>query len=212
MTPNDPGDGDTGANNLQNFPVLTVVSSSSGSTTIAGTLNSTASTSFDLQFFANPSCDLFGNGEGAMFIGSATVMTNGSGNASFTVTLPTPLPFGHVMTATATDPSGNTSEFSECVTVLPRLQDDRSANCLTLNEGAGTYTFKTSSGTFTGPVVITQTGTILNFQSGPGDPNLLQGGVDLLRRVGNARLNVPRGGPAVFTVSDRNIDNNGPCP
>jgi hypothetical protein len=92
------------------------------------------------------------------------------------------------------------------------LQDDRSANCLTLNEGAGTYTFKTSSGTFTGPVVITQTGTILNFQSGPGDPNLLQGGVDLLRRVGNARLNVPRGGPAVFTVSDRNIDNNGPCP
>ena len=36
-----------------------------------------------------------------------------SGIAPFSVTLPDRIPFGHVVTATATDPEGNTSEFSQ---------------------------------------------------------------------------------------------------
>ena len=50
VSPNDAGDVDSGANNLQNFPILTLATS--GSTTIEGTLNSTANTLFRLEFFS----------------------------------------------------------------------------------------------------------------------------------------------------------------
>ena len=51
VTPNDVGDGDTGPNNLQNFPVLTSATTGGGSIAVAGDLNSTASTDFRLEFF-----------------------------------------------------------------------------------------------------------------------------------------------------------------
>ena len=74
-TPNDPGDGDTGANNLQNYPVLTGVSISASKTmaAISGTLNNTANATFRVEFFANAGCDDSGNGEGRKFIGFARV-------------------------------------------------------------------------------------------------------------------------------------------
>ena len=113
ITANDVGDGDTGANNLQNYPVLT--SATSGSAIIEGNLNSTANNTFRLEFFSNTACDSSGNGEGERFLGSTNVTTDGSGNASFVVSLPVSVPVGQFATATATDPNGNTSEFSQCV-------------------------------------------------------------------------------------------------
>jgi hypothetical protein len=56
VTPNDAGDPDSGSNNLQNFPVLTLAASGS-STTITGTLNSTPSTTFRIEFFASDAAD-----------------------------------------------------------------------------------------------------------------------------------------------------------
>ena len=117
LTANDAGDGDTGANNLQNFPVFTSATSSSGSISIAGDLNSTATTNFSLQFYANATCDASGNGEGETFLGSTMVTTDGSGNTGFTVTLTATVAVGQFITATATDPTNNTSEFSQCMTV-----------------------------------------------------------------------------------------------
>jgi len=114
VTPNDGGDGDTGANNLQNFPVITSASSGGANTNIQGTLNSAQNTTFRVEFFSAAACDASGNGEGQTFIGSTNAMTDGSGNVNFNVTFPVSLSGGSVVTATATDPGGNTSEFSQC--------------------------------------------------------------------------------------------------
>ncbi len=116
VTPNDLGDADTGPNNLQNFPVLTSATLGGGQTTIAGNLNSAPSTTFRLEFFANTAADPSGNGEGQTFLGSQDVMTDGSGNVAFTAVLPLLPPSGQtVISATATDPANNTSEFSAMV-------------------------------------------------------------------------------------------------
>jgi Big-like domain-containing protein len=111
VTPNDLGDGDTGANQLQNFPVLSSASTSGGNTQIQGTLNSRPTTTYRVEFFSNSACDQSGNGEGERFLGFASVTTDGTGNASFSVTFSGAATF---VTSTATDPSNNTSEFSNC--------------------------------------------------------------------------------------------------
>lgn len=109
----DPGDSDLGPNNLQNFPVLTAATSAGGTTLISGDLNSFPSTTFTLEFFANTAADPSGFGEGEVPMGTTTVSTDGTtGNGSFAVALPTPLGGGPFITATATDPGNNTSEFS----------------------------------------------------------------------------------------------------
>ena len=117
VTPNDVGDGDTGPNNLQNFPVINSASAAGASTTVQGTLNSNPNTQFRLEFFSNQFPNASGFGEGQTFIGSTTVTTDGAGNASFNPSLPVTVPPGQVLSATATDPSGNTSEFSRAVQV-----------------------------------------------------------------------------------------------
>ena len=114
VTPNDPGDADIGANNLQNYPVLTSVSSGGGMTSIAGTLNSVASTTYRIEFFANDAIEPSGNGEGQVFLGFSNATANASGNASFNVNFPQ-IGAGQRITATATDPNGNTSEYSAAI-------------------------------------------------------------------------------------------------
>ena len=110
---NDDGDADTGANDLQNHPVITSAVAAPGSVTISGTLNSTPSTAFRLEFFASEFCDASGHGEGQQFIGTTDVTTDANGDASFGP-LALAAPDDAEITATATDPAGNTSEFSEC--------------------------------------------------------------------------------------------------
>lgn len=111
--PNDPGDGDMGYNNLQNHPVLTINDPGPPLTLVDVYLNSTPSTSFYFEFFSNTELDETGFGEGETYLGYASWVTDGSGNAEFTVFFDPPIPEGHSVTATATDPSGNTSEFSQ---------------------------------------------------------------------------------------------------
>jgi hypothetical protein len=118
VTQNDAGDADSGANNLQNFPVLTSATSDAAGTTILGTLNSTVSTAFTIDFYRSAAADPTGYGEGETYLGSATVNTNGSGNGSFNVTFDTPVTLGNVITAIArNDASGDCSEFSQTVSV-----------------------------------------------------------------------------------------------
>ena len=118
VTPNDDGDGDSGGNGLQNFPVITAATTGSG-TTIEGTLNSAPNTTYRVEFFNVGTCDSSGNGEGDAYIGATSVTTDGSGNGNFSGTASTTVPVGGLVTSTATSDSGATSEFSACKAAVP---------------------------------------------------------------------------------------------
>ena len=141
VTPNDAGDVDAGANSLQNFPVLTAAAGG-----VEGSLNSIPNTTFRVEFFGNTVCDASGNGEGATFLGASSITTDANGNA--TIPLFTAAA-GQFVTATATDSSNNTSEFSACV-----LTAESTVITLTATDADAA-----ELGGNTGTVVVTRTGT-----------------------------------------------------
>jgi hypothetical protein len=167
VTPNDVGDGDSGANNRQNFPIITSVTSDATQTTISGTLNSTANTILILDFYGNSVCDASGFGEGARRIGSTNVTTNGTGDTTFNVAFAPALAANQVVTATATDPSGNTSEFSQCSPSSPAIGSvGFVSTAVSVSESTGMATFGLSrtggsAGSITiGYAVTGQTATV----------------------------------------------------
>ena len=115
VTQNDAGDADGGANNLQNYPMITSVAPGASTTHIAGSLNSTVSTAFDIDLFSSPACQFRPQSylEAEAYLGSLQVTTDSSGNASFEIDVPLVLAAGQPVTATATDPAGNSSELSQ---------------------------------------------------------------------------------------------------
>src|SRR6185436_12721382 len=131
---NDSCDSDSGSNTLQNFPVLTSAISDDTTTTIQGTLNSTPSTQFRIDFYSNLSCDGSGNGEGQTYLGSTNVTTDGSCGANFNFSISNALVSGSMITAVATNPAGNTSEFSKCAKVLSTVQFGATSFTVTENE------------------------------------------------------------------------------
>ena len=95
----------------QNYPVLT----SASGTNVQGTLHTAPSTTYRIEFFSNAAADPSGFGQGQTFLGFANVTTDPSGNATINATLTTPVAAGQFVSATATDPNNNTSEFSKDV-------------------------------------------------------------------------------------------------
>jgi CSLREA domain-containing protein len=127
VTQNDLGDLDPGPNDLQNFPVLTSVTTSGAAIAIEGTLSSIANTRYRIELFANPACDQpSGFGEGTIFKGATEVVTRENGDARFDganrLILAAAVEAGGQVTATATriemtaeGPTlRDTSEFSAC--------------------------------------------------------------------------------------------------
>ena len=108
---NDPGDLDVGPNELQNYPVLLGTTSSQ---ILTVTLDSLANTLFFIHLYRNDSCDPTGFGEGQEFVIDLTAATDSSGRLSLQIDLAGLASPGDFITATATDPAGNTSEFSNC--------------------------------------------------------------------------------------------------
>jgi gliding motility-associated-like protein len=196
VTANDAGDGDTGPNNYQNFPVITNVVTSGGNTTITGTLNSTGGSNFTIEFFSNTVADGSGFGQGQTYIGNTSVTTNGSGNASFNVTFAGTFTF---VSATATDASNNTSEF--CKVPSPVLQVQTTDNIVIANNNA-TPTY--SDSTYIGAPLI-RTYWIKNIGSG---------GLTVSNSIGitgftvnNLPVTVGGGDSASFTVTLDAISN-----
>jgi hypothetical protein len=122
VSTNDHCDADTGSpNRTQNFPVLTAVTNTGEDLRVEGFLIGESNQTYRLEFFANRQCDPSGHGEGQKCLGY-TMVTNGLNcgvPVNFSVTLRISFGFDPVtpctfITATATDPDGNTSEFSQC--------------------------------------------------------------------------------------------------
>ena len=124
VTPNDTGDGDTGVNGQQNFPVISMATLDGGTVTIRFTLNSRPNARYLIQLFASPAADVSGFGEGKRYIGGIEATSDALGNISFSF-LKTGLTAGQVITATATsEPAAaastavfSTSEFSKAVPI-----------------------------------------------------------------------------------------------
>lgn len=227
VTPNDvfPGDPDTGANGLQNFPVLKKASS----TQVYGTINSAVPSNFDIDFYRVDSCDASGNGEGKFYLGSTQVTATQIGETAFNVTALS-VNTGQFITATATDPSGNTSEFSQCLTATPPPGNIAfSSTAFATSESTTTYSvsvlrnggtngtvtvvYTTSNGTATGGSDYTPITGTLTFSNGEAiktfDIQIANDHMDEPDETINLTLSNPTGGAfvvspatAVLTISD----------
>jgi titin len=120
-TANDVNDADEGANRLQNYPTLSSATLDVN-TEVRGMLSSVPNTEFAIAFFANASAEPSNYGEGEISLGSISVTTNAKGKATFIAVLP-PVRPGQWISATATDPTGNTSEFSKGILVRESTRD-----------------------------------------------------------------------------------------
>ncbi len=116
--PNDPGDADAGPNDGQNFPLISsvqILGPQGTGTRVTGVLRSLPSATYTLDFYGNTGCtprpqDFV---EGETYLGNSQATTDGTGSATFDVTLPVAIAPGDFVSATATDPGGSTSEFSQ---------------------------------------------------------------------------------------------------
>ncbi len=157
VTANDAGDGDNGANDTQNYPVLTSVTTNGGNTVVQGTLSSEASKSYHIELYSNTACSSSGFGQGQFFVAATDALTDAGGNAGFTFSVPTASITGTVFTATATNPSQSTSEFSACVSgavVTPGVIQF-GANLASVFENAGSVVATvTRTGGSTGTVTV----------------------------------------------------------
>jgi len=142
VTANDTGDADTGPNDLQNYPELAPANYAN---VLVGSLSSGTNTTYHIELFANTTVDGSGNGEGETFLGSTNVHTGPAGTVGFVFTF-TPVPGQTNFTATATDPVGNTSEFSPSVVGgLPNLPP-LLTNVQILGDGSLRFAFTNSIG------------------------------------------------------------------
>jgi hypothetical protein len=118
-TPDDATDSDTGANELQNFPLLTGIRHSGGLRRLAGSIYISSSTK--IEVFAATQCGSGGRGEAAAILNTnarALLAPMGGGVTSFQLAISRGPGSGADqycrIGATATDAAGNTSEMSAC--------------------------------------------------------------------------------------------------
>ena len=124
VTANDLGDGDTGPNDLLNFPVLTSATESAGTVSIDFDLDVPAG-DYRVEFFTNPSgASPSGNGEGEIFVHAYPVVSHPGGSASYSTSYAGSA--SDIIAATATEDLGGgtfgaTSEFSAAMAAGPPI-------------------------------------------------------------------------------------------
>jgi uncharacterized repeat protein (TIGR01451 family) len=121
-------------NNQQTYPTLTQAIASGTATMVSGTLASTPNATFAVDFYSSAAGPFR---EAEIYLGAVSVTTDAAGNAAFNATLPVPTAAGRVITSTATDGAGNTSEISAAVAVTANTPPQTTADeLLTVNDFA----------------------------------------------------------------------------
>ena len=127
-TPNDPLDADAGPNDYLNTPIISAASESASTTAVDFNLDVPAG-DYRIEFFSNNVADPSGYGQGETPIGFTTITSNGTGEQSFSASMPGT---GHTnIAATTTEDYGNdvlgsTSEFSATFSnIAPNTVDDQ---------------------------------------------------------------------------------------
>jgi parallel beta-helix repeat protein len=183
VTFNDAGDADDGPNRLQNAPAVLSVESSGGTTSVRGRLDSAPSQSYVVDLYLSDSCDPSGYGEGQAHLGSTEATTDASGVAAFAASFPVNVTAGQAVTATATDSTGNTSEFSLChevnapgsfrfISASFAADESKGAASVTVTRtlgtagGAASVDYATSDGTAAAGVDYTPASGTLQFAPG----------------------------------------------
>ncbi|MCP5031029.1 MAG: hypothetical protein GY939_04440, partial [Actinomycetia bacterium] len=141
VTANDGGDGDSGPNDLLNFPVVTTANETAGIVTVDFDLDAPAG-DYRVEVFTNPGgADSSGYGEGEVYQAATTISHTGSGAESFQIVYSGA--GGDVVALTATEESAgpvyaSTSEFSAAATALTVCADSDSDGLCDLEEDANT--------------------------------------------------------------------------
>ena len=187
VTANDFRDTDSGANNLQNYPVLADVVQNS----LTGTFNSTPNRNFRLDFYANDAPDASGFGEGQTYLGSQNVGTDFLGDSSFSYSL-NGVANNQFISATATDLLTNdTSEFSNALPVQFAGSLQFSAANYSIGEGGGSATITvTRSGGGSAPVSV-KYGTIDGTAKEDSDYVRTRGTLNFAAGQNSATFTVP---------------------
>lgn len=157
----------------QNYPTFSNASWAGGVLTINGSMPTVPNSTVQVDFYLSATGDASGHGEGTGYIGSRAITANGIGvgtiATTFTVSEP---PAGTILTATATDSAGMTSEFSLNITVSTTPNDPPAITSL----GAGSTATVQVAENLTAVTTVTATdnnGDTLSFSlSGGADQAL----------------------------------------
>ena len=139
VTLNDAADLDTGVNDLQNHPEISVAVAAGEQTAVVGELDSTPDSDFRVEVFADAG-DPQDFGEGREFLGSFEVTTDAAGLAPFATTVGASAA-GDAISATATELSAggdplSTSEFGRNAEAQPCDVPGSSADDVLTGNGA----------------------------------------------------------------------------
>lgn len=115
VTINDNPDSDTGPNGLQNHPIL---SSAENTGRIIGTFIGSGG-NFTIDIYQSDTCDASGWGEGQEHLDTFTL--TGVGVTFIDEVISSPPTIGKYVTAVATAPNNDTSEFGNCILVTEKI-------------------------------------------------------------------------------------------
>ena len=107
---------DEGPNGLQNFPRLVSAKAESGGVEVVGDLESLPNKTYNVDFYEVDDCHPSGFGEGGSPVGSTQLTTDDNGFVALTETVDKAAGADGIA-AIATDPDGNSSEFSRCIEI-----------------------------------------------------------------------------------------------